>query len=346
MELQAFRRQVLDALHTAKSQWPDASIHLLYSPELSDPLEVSQDTKRECALIRPPSGWPMEQANMPRVVTLDCRRVASYLLETDPALDDPLFESSVTQAHAEAFGQPAPDLTATNEVHDAVLTSVCGWVVSPDPAATVALRFSMAGKWRDERRFKRWLRWHDPRLMPHLWPALGDDQRRVLLGEQLLWLAPGLWGELRGYIGEPGENGPTAPEALLDAPYVPLPTPSQWQRLQRVPLVNNLLAKWRDVLAAKGQDLPATSLDRLHAYLGEAQERGLDGEDMSFYAMVAVQLAPSATQDAEFDRMVQQCRAKAASLRDGIDGLSDEFWGRYGAGPGGSVAQAQPTHRY
>ena len=76
---ESFRKPLIEALRAVKAQQPETLLHLLYSPELADPLTLIDDARRETALIRPPSLathiiTPQKQ-NLPRLITLDCLRI-------------------------------------------------------------------------------------------------------------------------------------------------------------------------------------------------------------------------------------------------------------------------------
>lgn len=330
MNLTQFRAAVLAQLKAAKAPIANANIHLLYSPELADPLGLAHEQRREQAYIRPPGRWQLDEATWPRVVTLDCRRVASYLLETDAALDDPLFEDSITRAHAEAFEGALPDPALVNGTQDATRHAVCGWIVSPERAETIALRFSTHGRKQDPRKREHWLRWHDPLLMQHLWSTFSDAQRHLLLGDRLAWFVPDGRGGLHTYTGAPGGPVPSTPEEMLASPHVPLPTAEQWDRLAQVVPAHHLLNQWAAQLERNGRDLPADALQRVHQQLSEARRHGLDAEDMAFYAMLSLQLAPAATRDPVFGHAVARCKQAGVAVRDALAELPDEFWLRYG----------------
>ena len=331
MKLVQFRAAALAQLNAATTAEPNANVHLLYSSELADPLGLAKEKRREQALIRPPSRWQMDEATWPRVVTLDCRRVASYLLETSTAFDDPLFEDSITRAHAEAFEGALPDPALLNSTQDATRHAVCGWIVSSESADTIAGRFSVHGRKQDPHKREHWLRWHDPRLIPHLWPTFSDAQRHLLLGERAVWFAPDARRGMRAYAGAPGQPEPSTPEEALAAPYVPFPSAEQWNRLTQVVPANHLLNQWAAQLEREGRDLPADALERIHRQLDEARRHGLDAEDMVFYAMLSLQLAPAATRDPMFERAVVRCKQAGVAVRDALADLPDEFWLRYGA---------------
>jgi hypothetical protein len=179
-KLADFRRQLLAAIHEAKARQPDALVHLLYAPELADPLELADDARRDTAMLRHPLETPAgPKQSQPRLVTLDCRRVARYLLETDPGIDDPLLESSITQAHAETILGESVQRVLTNDVPGLSEGSVCGWIISRDTASPLAARINACSNLFDTQQGRRWIRWYAPACITGLWPGLSDENERL-----------------------------------------------------------------------------------------------------------------------------------------------------------------------
>lgn len=322
-----FRRQLLAAVQKAKALQPDAHLHLLYAPELADPLQLADETRRAQALIRPvgvEQAWLGEAAQLPRVITLDCRRIASYLLESDPGLDDPLFEASITQAHAEVCLGLGVDTGLTNDDAGHAACTVCGWIVSEDSAATIAQRIGRQSRANHPGHRGEWVRWYNPIHLDAVWRSLTAEQRHSLIGNAT-WLAHDATARLTTYRAADHD----APERADTAPSVGRLDRDQWQLLDNAVLVAGLARSWQGLCDAEGLTLPADATDQLHRHALTARRHGLDAQDLALYAMTAVQLPAGATQAPEFLQLLEQVVASGCDLGDGLRNLPDTFWQRY-----------------
>lgn len=332
IDIERFRTPLIDALRAARAQHPDAHLHLLYSPELADPLALIGDTRREAALINPPvHNVPIVEPpkeNRPRLITLDCLRVAPYLLETDAALDDPLFEASVSQAVAETALQQRPDTELENDEPVLAEFAIGGWLLTRESAADVASRIHRYSYFHAKEGLRAWIRWTNPVYLNAMWPTLKAEQKQMLLGEAV-WLVFDAAGQLRRYAS----NDPTASvdanetvapkiaDRILDA--------QQTQLIKNMLPVRDLLARWQTLCEARGERLPNDAEQQLHALLGEAQRYALDADSVTLYVLTAVQLKPSATEDAEWIACARNAGSDGLPLRDRIEHLSDDFWQRW-----------------
>lgn len=325
MNITEFRTAVLEQLKAAKAAQPDAHIHLLYAPELADPLQLVPDAKRDVARIRPlfmQTHWPEEA--LPRFVTLDCRRVAAYMLETDSALDDPLLESSITQAHAELHQGESVQSVLTNDTPGMAERSVCGWIVSPESAKEFATRINwQSGQVHPQHR-SRWVRWYMPDHLSALWPAMSPEQRQTLLGPAM-WLAHDVTGWLFRYSAEVSAQGAPA----IDPQDAPRLTEQQWQTLDNVPVVTELTQAWQRLCDAEGRPLPADASQRLHRHVAAARRLGLDAENLALYAMAVAQLSEGAAESPELVAVVRQTVSRGGTLATGLCKLPDDFWHRH-----------------
>ncbi len=123
------RHAALALLRAALSQRPSAGIFLLYSPGADDPLGLRDpaplaDADRAAGQAPPAKPHTRTVARIPwgrmpaayqsRIIELDCRKVAAYLLESHPGLDDPLLEESFTLAGSYLNGQSADGIRRTS----------------------------------------------------------------------------------------------------------------------------------------------------------------------------------------------------------------------------------------
>ncbi len=317
-DAQAFRRQVLDAVRAAQAQRPGAHLHLVYSPELTDPLQLLEDSRRETALIRPANldkDW--NDANFPRLVTLDCRRVAAFMLETDPARDDPLFESSISHAHAEVCLGELADTGIINDNPGPSTSAVCGWIASGQSAAELARRMARHSYPLRPGGYHHWLRWHNPIYLSALWSALSPAQQRALLGDAL-WIAHDPIGELRTYQANPRDTMPGEVEVTFR------PADEQWARYDAAPVVGELACNWR--ANTDGKPLPPDAIERLHRHLADARRLGLRREDRRLYAATLAQLPAGAERVPEWLALLEQVARDETKLRDGLGKLPEHFW--------------------
>ena len=315
---------MLTALQAARSRWPGSNLYLLYAPGYDDPLglaKADEPPKRVTALVPWAQGAGYDKQHFPRVIEFDCRRVAAYLLETDPALDDPLLEDTITNAHHDLLAvAPEPD------GEEGTGRSLCGWLASPDSADTIARRFASAGQrmdWTHGRRY--WLRWHDPRTMALLWPQMTAEQRTSLLGEQLTWLA----FDAAGHLVEFSPPSASDAAAVADAPQLSVTRP-QWTAVHHLGLVNHLVETWRE---QRGEPLPRDATEAVHREIVRAEGWGLDGRDVQVFVLMALELRHGFEKDAGLQRAVNGAARNPGTLADRIDELPPEFWERYGPAP-------------
>ncbi|MCM5682175.1 DUF4123 domain-containing protein [Schlegelella sp. S2-27] len=328
MNLTDFRRQVLDTLQSAQARWAESKIFLFYAPGYDDPLGLAQPgtpPRRGTALVRWAAGAGYGEAHYPRVFELDCRRVAAYLLETDPALDDPLLEDTITRSHADLHA-PAPE----PDLNEGTGRAICGWLVSPDDAATIARRFTTCSQRTDPSdRQRRWLRWHDPRTMTVLWASMGHDQKTALLGNQLLWLAVDAAGHLVQFEAPAPDAAAPQPadpvERLLAQPALHV-TPPQWASMHHVGLVNHLVEAWRE---REAEPLPRNATEKVHHLVVQADAWGLDGRDLQTFVLIALGLHGIFQQDPALVTAVRHAGLNPGTLSDHIAELPEEFWERY-----------------
>lgn len=322
LELHALRQQLLQEIALARQGGAATYLHLLYTPELHDPLALVGDTRRAAATIRPGASLNAVAAELdkaPRLLTLDCRRVASYLLENDPALDDPAFEASITQCHAEVCEARTRDKLVQNDENELSEFSIAGWFVSAEDAAALAARFKLFSF-----QHRGWVSWTHPAFVHALWPTMSGAQRHAMLGGAT-WLALSLDGQLRKYaaaagLAQPGAVDPAA-GAALDA--------RQARMVRNVPLVRDLMLGWQTMRAAQGRPLPGNAEQILHAHVLEAQGHGLDSDAVAMFAMTIVQLKDGASADAEWTAMMRAVADQGTALRDRLAHLSDAFWERH-----------------
>lgn len=320
IDFQTFRRSLLRELTAAKTAQADLLLHLIYTPELHDPLGLVGDSNREMALIHPTSHIRLsnfDPETAPRLLTLDCRRVASYLLETDPGLDDPAFEHSITQAHAEICLGQSQDPGLSNDELDVSEFAIGGWVITDQSAKALAYRLRRASLHQG-----LWVRWSNPTILDLLWPSMTDTQRFALLGTAT-WFCFGWRGQLRRYAAAKSED-PFEPQA-------PMPPFNDHQRglLKNMPLMRDLMGAWTAMCAEQGQRLPVNADEKLYEHLKSAQLAGFDPESVAIYAVTAVQLRHGATSDREWASLVRHTAENGLALRDLLGTLSDEFWKRY-----------------
>ena len=232
----------------------------------------------------------------------------SHLLATDPAFDDPLLEESIALAHGGLAEEKGAGL--------------CGWLVSPDSASTIASRFAGASQRRDTSQ-RYWLRWHDPRMMALLWPQMTAEQKFALLGEQLSWLALDAAGHLVEF-SSPSTAGNADTDANLTQLTVTRP---QWAAIHHLGLVNHLVDAWRE---QRAEVLPPNACAAVQREIVRAQAWGLDGRDLQVFVLMALELLGSFSEDLTLQRVVQEAARNPGVLADLIAELPSEFWQRYG----------------
>lgn len=319
--LLTFRNQVLAALQAARSRWPGSRLHLLYAPGHDDPLGLARSSEspmRDTALVPWVEGAGDGKPQYLRIVEFDCRRVAAYLLETDPAFDDPLLEDTITRAHHTLSA------TASGSAGDrGVGQHLCGWLISPDSAGTIARRFATASQQVDpvERR-RSWLRWHDPRTMALLWPGMTEVQKIALLGEQLAWLAFDGAGHLVEFSSPAAVLGRTPQPASSSLNM----TKQQWIAAHHVGLVNHIVDAWR---SQHDTPMPRDAAAVVQGAVLSAEAWGLDGRDLQVFVMTAVALHRGFETDPALHVAVQGAAHEPGTLGDRFDALPPHFWARY-----------------
>jgi hypothetical protein len=326
IDLHTYRQTLLHAVHALRAIQPAAHIHLIYTPELQDPLNLLDDTRRDTALIQPAASLNAlvpDKEHAPRLLTLDCRRVAAYLLETDQGLDDPAFEHSITQSHAESALAQSLNREVNNDERDFSECSIGGWLIGADSARTLAGRLCNFSHHR-----RAWVRWTNPSVLGALWPTMTPEQRFMLLGDAT-WLVFDDSGTLHQYAGKPDAATSSATLRAAAMAQTPLLDLQQIHRLKNVPLVRDLLESWKAMLEEQGRELPVNAEQQMHTFVGRAQQVGLGAESVSSYAMTAVQLKLGAADDTEWTSLVSNAVRDALALGDLLDTLSDRFWDRY-----------------
>lgn len=319
-----FRRRLLEAIAEAQVGQLDVQLHLLYAPELADPLALVQDDRRSSALLRRSLMTALPDARAARVITLDCRRIASYLLETHHSLDDPLLESSITQAYAEIYLQASVQSALTNDDFGMAESSVCGWIISADTAQQIASRINGLSYLGGAGLRPKIVRWHCSESISTLWPTLTSGQKRSLLGDAV-WLLHDANGEMHRYVADQPQPAGEAHEQQQ----VHRLSAEQWQRIDNMPVVKVLSKSWAAMCDEEGLQLPLDAHMQLHRHIQAAQEHKLDAENLMLYVMTAVQLSVGAMQTPEFIRMLSQVSNDGQPLREGLQSLPDHFWNRY-----------------
>lgn len=319
-----FRQLLLAAIAEVQVRQPGMQLHLLYAPELADPLELVQDDRRAFALLRRPLMTALPDARAARVITLDCRRVASYLLETHHGIDDPLLESSITQAYAEIYLEAGIQSTLTNDDFGMAESAICGWIISADTAQQIASRINGMSYLGGVGRLPKLVRWYCPESISTLWPTLTSGQKRSLLGDAV-WLLPDACGDMQRYVADRPQLS-DEPEELHLAHRL---SAIQLQRLDNMPVVKVLAGSWAAMCAEEGMPVPLDAHSKLHRHVHAAQEHKLDAENLMLYVMTAVQLPVVAMQSPEFIHMLRQVANDGMPLREGLQRLPDQFWERY-----------------
>lgn len=322
-----FRDSVLQAIRSIKGVRPEAHLHLVYTPELHDPLYSASDERRDLALLRAPRHLNVVEAEpecLPRFITLDATRVAGYLLEQDSGLDDPLFESSIAQAHAETFLGARHDVHAGNDDRELATGAIGGWVVSRQTAAELAARVARFSDARlTDQADCAWVRWTQPDVFNALWPLLQPEPRDALLGDAV-WFTIDAAGTVRHYAAE-GRHGihdaPTPVLASLNA--------QQAAAMRNVPLVRELHERWQALCLESGARLPANAERLLHERVWQAQALGLGAEAVAICVLTSVQLKPGATQDPRWHEAIANARRQGSSLLNGWARLPAQFWAEW-----------------
>ncbi len=320
----SFRQRLLAAVEEVLVRQPDMHLHLLYAPELADPLTLVQEDRRSSALLRRPFMTELPDSRAARVITLDCRRIASYFLESHHSIDDPLLESSITQAYAEIFLEGGVKSALTNDDSRMAEKAICGWVISAETAQQIASRINGMSYLGGAGQRPKLVRWHCPESFSTLWPTLSLCQKRSLLGEDV-WLLHDSKGDLQRYIAVRSQTSGEAQEQHQ----VHRLSVAQWQRIDNMPVVKVLSARWTAMCDEEGTQVPLDGHLQLHRHVRAAQQHKLDAENLMLYVMTAVQLPVGAVQSPEFLYILDQVSCNGLPLREGLRSLPDQFWKRY-----------------
>lgn len=320
----SFRQRLLVAIEEAQVRQPGMQLHLLYAPELADPLALVQDDRRSSSLLRTPLVAALPDARTARVITLDCRRIASYLLETHHSIDDPLLESSITQAYAEIYLEGGVQSALTNDDFGMAEGAICGWIISADTAQQIASRVNGMSSLSGAGQRPRLVRWYCAGSLSTLWPTLTSGQKRSLLGDAV-WLLHDASGDLQRYVAD----RPQPSDEAGQLHQVHRLSANQWQRIDNMPVVKVLAESWAAMCEEEGMSVPPDAHSQLHRHVQAAQEHKLDAENLMLYVMTAVQLPLGAMQSPEFTHMLRQVSNDGQPLREGLQRLPDQFWKRY-----------------
>ena len=296
-----FREMVIGTLRRARQAHAATRIFVLYDQGRGDPLNWLEDKTRS-TLVFPILDIVAEKR--PRLIELDCRRSAPYMLETDPALDDPWLEASVTHAYRYVVEAPLA-------LEDDPKRAIRGLFATIDPAIHVVRRFMQTAHHMPTRISGMWA-WHDPAAVAHLWETMTPLQKGSLLGPNTTWVGLDAVGRLFGFAAGASAN-PLSQPAHLSA--------QQLERARRVPMVNRLLGNWY----ASAPRVPDDAIKRLHDRLEHPLASGLDGPDLAAFALATIELADSFGQDSRWQRLMQEPRAIGA-LGDALQNMPAEAW--------------------
>jgi hypothetical protein len=321
------RAAVLATLARGLAHSPSAQLHLAYIPELSDPLTLAGDERRAFALIQPPAGSLSirpDSATTARLITLDCRKVAAYLLETHPALDDPLLESSITQAWHETAGSSAHDPAQRNDELDLSRLTISGWIVSSESASGLAQRFRQAAPQHRAGRHTCWVRWFCPDHLHTLWPTLTAPQRHALLGDAT-WVSIDPFGQLKTYQAQALADTPDAADQTRQGRQL---SREQFVAVENVPTVRDILERWRDQAQPDGAPAAPQAVARAQSVIQEARALGLRGQALAAYALLALDLPDQARADPAWRPAVDAASAQGLTVDTLIQCLPAAFWQR------------------
>lgn len=245
------------------------------------------------------------------------------MLETDAGIDDPLFETSICRAHADIFCNQIDPVLRLNEEPGLVQSAVCGWLVTAEKATQFASRISSILGAPRKGVGQKLLRWYDPEFLLALWPALSPLQRRGLVGDADWIICNATNGVTHIRMGQPtldAEQHGIASHRSLSS--------EQLQIANNVSVVSALVLNWRAMCEHENITLPDDAIAQMHHHVLEGQRYGLDSDDLSIYAMTAIQLRNQATKDPEFVEMLTVMNAEGLALRDVLTRLPEAFWRR------------------
>jgi hypothetical protein len=329
-DLNGLRATLLETLSAQLKQSPGAQLHLIYIPELSDPLSLADDERRAFALIKPPVGSvAIRPDKAARLITLDCRKVAAYLLETHPAIDDPALESSITQVWQETAGRSAYDRAQNNDEPDLSNLTIGGWIVSTESANAIAQRFRDAAPSHRGAGHNYWVRWFSPDHLHAMWPGLTDAQREALLGGAT-WVGVDALGQVKVYRAN--ADARVVNDASAQAHRTAQLSRDQILAVEEVPTVRDLLERWRDQAAGAGKAIPRDAVQRVQCLVREARELGLREDGLTAYALLALQLPEQARSDPDWRSAIGALMAEGLPTSDLPEHLPEDFWLRWEAG--------------
>ena len=320
MKFSEFHSTLLDAVLKAKKRQPTASIHLLYAPELADPLELVGDVLRNIALINSPVKVGWTAATAPRLLTLNGSGIGVELLNAEGGIGDAMLQRSIQKSYANIFGDEQVQVALTNDDPGMAENAICGWVVSPEPARQIAARIARLSNLWGAKPSSQIARWFYPHCFVGLWPELEDHQKHALLSGGT-WLLHDHFGQLQQY-------GPVQ-ESSDETSWVPKFSSTQRRIIDNTLVVSALAKCWQSISRIEQQPIPKDAVSKLHQFVLQGQRHHLDAEDLMIYVMTAVQLPNGALEDQDFSSMLAAIAEDGVSLRDGLSTLPDNFWQRY-----------------
>lgn len=309
MGFKAFRHAVLEAIQRHRSP-PDSRLHLLYAPDFDDPLQWISDTRRDTAMVRwERSGYTSE--TYPRVIEMDCRKVAPYLLETDPSLDDPWLEASITHAYRYTHSQGDTDEGDSDR-------ALCGWIVSPDSPKVIAQQLLRVSRLFDaNRNMPIGSHWHDPRVIALLWRTFSAEQQGALLGARIRWIGIDGAGRLVDFYSAHASQQASGPLKLSS---------QQRQQLERSAVIHEHLRHWHRQCVSDGTPLPHDALETMCRLVMTARTYHLDGYDLQVFVRLATQLPPGAERAPALQAAAGEAAESPGTLFDRIKSLPAGFW--------------------
>lgn len=322
-QISNMRAAVLGQLSACLKISPDAQLHLVYLPELSDPLTLAADERRAFALIQPPaSSLAIRPDQGARLITLDCTKVAAYLLETHPALDDPVLESSITQVWQESAGRAAHDRALHNDEPDLSNLAIGGWIVSNECASVIAQRFRHAAPYYRASGHTYWVRWFCPDHLHTLWPTLTEPQRVALLGNAT-WVGIDPFGQIKVYRADYSAELASTPSNANKTRQL---SRDQILAVEEVPAVRDVVERWRDQAQLEGSALPPDAVIRVQSLIREAKDLGIRGAGLTTYALQALPLQDQARRDPDWLAAIRDLLVEGLPLTELHERLQPQFW--------------------
>jgi hypothetical protein len=257
---QQIRQAVVKTL--AVSGVPIMPLWLCYDPVLQDTLQLEDKVV------------PVRHLELPLHLKIPTAHRPGFVL-LENGTDDTLFENSVTVAVQETQ-------------HDALNLesgrSVCAWLRATPEAIRRLQGMSCLTKAHEGR---RWLRWHDPRVLQTLWPVLECDQQACFTQGCSAWAFIDIDGAVQNMI--PFPNGVASASSVVPLESFSLRTP-QWQRLAHNGLALGIVHQWREASLEAGASVQPVSavsiLSRIHGLLLQASGHGFaQTDDLRSYAM-------------------------------------------------------------